>query len=87
MYYVYILKSLATKKLYFGYTENLRARLAEHNNKYSKATRTFVPFELIYYEAYRAKQDTLVREKQLKQFKQSYSRLKERLTTSLAVQS
>ena len=87
MHYVYILRSLIANKLYFGHTGDLRARLAEHNNKRSKATKTLAPFELIYYEAYKAKQDAVVRERQLKQFKQAYSRLKERLTASLAVQS
>lgn len=87
MYYVYVLRSLANRKLYFGYTEDLRARVAEHNRKNSKATKAFAPFELIYYEAYKAKHDALVREKQLKQFKQAYIRLKERLETSLSVQS
>lgn len=87
MFYVYILKSLKTEKLYFGYTEDLRARLKEHNAKQSRSTKAFTPFELVYYEAYKSKKDALVRERQLKQFKQAYSRLKERIVSSLAGQN
>ncbi|NQU18844.1 GIY-YIG nuclease family protein, partial [bacterium] len=30
MYYVYILKSIRTNKLYYGFTNNLDRRIAEH---------------------------------------------------------
>jgi len=31
MYYVYVLKNVKTGKLYYGYSNNLKRRLAEHN--------------------------------------------------------
>ena len=46
MYYVYILKDGETKKLYYGYTNNLRRRIDEHKRRRKG--------ELIYYEAYKS---------------------------------
>lgn len=74
MYYVYILKRFDNQKTYIGYTSDLRRRFQEHHAK--------MP-ELIYYEAYRNKQDAQERERKLKQRGQSVRRLKERLRRSL----
>ena len=52
MYYVYILKSNKDDNLYIGYTNDLRRRLKEHNTSFSKATKSRLPLELVYYEAY-----------------------------------
>ena len=87
MYYVYLLKSKKTKKLYIGYTSDLRQRLTEHNAGRNRSTKAYIPFELVYYEAYRSKDDAMQREKQLKHFKQGYTRLKERITKSIAGQN
>ena len=87
MYYVYLLKSVKTQKLYIGYTANLRKRFAEHNRGMSKATKPYIPFELAYYEAYLSKTDARKREMQLKGFKQAYTRLKERIINSIAGQN
>ena len=87
MYYVYLLKSVKTQKLYIGYTANLRKRFAEHNRGMSKATKPYIPFELAYYEACLSKTDARKREMQLKGFKQAYTRLKERIINSIAGQN
>jgi putative endonuclease len=79
MYYVYILKSKKDSKHYIGYTNDLRRRLDEHNNGKSKSTKHRIPFELIYYEAYAIKSSAIRREKKLKKFKNSYSRLMKRI--------
>lgn len=84
MHYVYILKSEKNNRLYIGYTSDLKRRLAEHNQKKSQATKIYAPLKLIYYEAYLARQDATTRERQLKNFKQGYTRLKQRLIYSLA---
>ncbi len=47
---VYILRSLKDKKLYVGYTSNLRNRLKKHKYGEVKATKFRRPLELIYYE-------------------------------------
>lgn len=74
MYYVYILRRGDTKSTYIGYTNDLERRLCEHREK--------MP-ELIYYEAYKSKQDAREREQKLKQRGQTIRRLKERLKYSL----
>lgn len=57
MFYIYILQSLKDKKLYIGYTNDLKRRMAEHQNGLSQSTKYRIPLELIYYEAYKNKQD------------------------------
>lgn len=53
MFYAYVIKSKKNDRLYYGSTDDLRRRFAEHNSgtggKYTKDNR---PFELVYYEAY-----------------------------------
>jgi len=83
MYYIYLIKSKIDNKLYIGYTNNLRRRFSEHNNKESKSTKFRAPFELIYYEAYKSENDAKDREKKLKYFGQTTRRLKERLIYSI----
>jgi len=72
MYYVYIIKQ-ATGKLYIGYTTDLRRRLKEHKLKLS---------DLIYYEAYKSKEDAIRREQRLKEYKSAWRQLKKRITKS-----
>lgn len=43
MYYVYILKSESTNKLYKGSTENLKDRLLCHNRGKVKSTKNYRP--------------------------------------------
>lgn len=83
MYYIYILKSSKTDKLYIGFTHNIPDRLKEHNQQKSLATKAFTPYELIYSEGYRSKADAVKREKNLKYFGQAYRRLKDRISDSL----
>jgi len=82
MYYVYLIRSKKSGRFYVGYTANLKERFHQHNTGKSTATKSEAPFELIYYEAYRAKKDALLREKKLKYHGQGMRRLKERLQES-----
>ncbi|MFA7253389.1 MAG: GIY-YIG nuclease family protein [Patescibacteria group bacterium] len=66
MYYVYILKSLSNNFTYVGYTTDLKKRFDYHQNGYVKSTKAYKPFELIFYEAYKAMADAKRREKYLK---------------------
>ena len=75
MYHVYLLKNIKTGKLYYGYTNNLKQRISEHNRKQ--------PNELIYYEAYKSESDARHRERQLKHYAQVLTALKGRLKESL----
>ncbi|MBU4339273.1 GIY-YIG nuclease family protein [Patescibacteria group bacterium] len=82
MYYVYILKSLKDKKLYIGYSDNLQRRIQEHIKGKVKSTKNRRPLVLVYYEAYKSKEDAKEREKQLKYFGKSYSQLKRKIIKS-----
>lgn len=65
-YYVYVLRSKKTNQWYTGYTEDLRKRFKEHNDGKSTYTKKKGPYELIYYESYRNKDDARSRELQIK---------------------
>lgn len=84
MHFVYILQSNKDKRIYIGYTSNLEKRIEMHNNGMSDYTSKYMPWELVYFEAYRSKEDALHREKTLKLHAQGLRRLKERLRNSLA---
>ncbi len=83
MHYVYTLCSTKDKNLYIGCTNDLRRRLAEHNNGKSFATAPRKPFTLVYYEAYAAEEDAEKREKSLKLRGQARKHLMTRLLASL----
>ena len=74
MYYVYLLKNHTKEEVYIGYTDDLKRRLKEH--KYKNP-------ELVYYEAYKSREDARIRERKLKQHGQTKRRLKERIHYSL----
>jgi predicted GIY-YIG superfamily endonuclease len=67
MYFVYILRSLESGKTYVGRTELLpETRLRQHNLGSNEWTSHNGPFELIYYERFHCKQDSMERETFLK---------------------
>ncbi|TAK96239.1 GIY-YIG nuclease family protein [Patescibacteria group bacterium] len=66
MFYVYIIESLGTGNLYFGFTSNLKKRIVEHNAGLSSSTKRYAPWKLIYYEACVDKKDAVRREGYLK---------------------
>lgn len=59
MFYFYILRSLKNSKLYLGFTPDLKERIKSHNNGENKATKPSVPYELIYYGAFKNKKDAI----------------------------
>jgi len=75
MYYIYLIQNRTNKSLYYGYTNDLYRRLREHNKNGD--------WELIYYEAYRSEEDARKREGKLKDYGQSRTHLKRRLSKSL----
>ena len=85
MYYIYILKSLKDKRLYIGYTSNLRLRYKEHCDGLVKSTANRKPLELVYYEAYSNKQDAQNREKYLKGGGKAHNSLKEQIKNSMGL--
>ena len=55
MHYVYILWSSKSKNFYFGYTDDLKKRLDEHNKGLSKSTKPHRPWTLVFYSAFKNK--------------------------------
>ncbi len=67
MYYVYVLQSLNhDKRFYIGVTKDIEVRVKKHNNGFSKSTRPFKPWEIIYTEEYEIKEEAYKREYYLK---------------------
>ena len=66
MFYFYILQSLKDKKLYLGYTPDLKKRIISHNKGENKATKLHIPYELIYYSSFKSKKDAVECEKYFK---------------------
>ncbi|HHT9135512.1 MAG TPA: GIY-YIG nuclease family protein [Candidatus Avalokitesvara rifleensis] len=66
MYYVYVLKSKLDRKLYIGYTTDLKERFRKHQNGEVSSTKPRRPLDLIFYEAYKNKEDAKRRERYFK---------------------
>ncbi|MDD5746564.1 MAG: GIY-YIG nuclease family protein [Candidatus Omnitrophica bacterium] len=84
MYYVYVLISLRDYKFYIGFSEDVQARLAEHNSGKNISTQTRRPLKLVYFEAHLSKQDALKRERYFKTAK-GKTTLKQILSDSLSM--
>ncbi|HAI74222.1 MAG TPA: excinuclease ABC subunit C [Candidatus Moranbacteria bacterium] len=52
MYYVYVLYSQKDRKLYIGYSADLKTRIKQHLKGSVKITKNRLPLLLIYYEAF-----------------------------------
>lgn len=63
---MYVLLSRIDKKLYTGYTNNLKLRFEQHQKGLVESTKSRKPLLLIYYEGCLSKKDALHREKYLK---------------------
>ena len=75
MYYVYILKSLKTSKLYIGHSDNVDRRIEEHNtSRGGKYTRQNGPWNLVYSETYPDRSSAVKRERYLKSTKGSHEK-------------
>ncbi|MBI5044582.1 MAG: GIY-YIG nuclease family protein [Candidatus Levybacteria bacterium] len=59
MFYFYILRSLKNQKLYLGYSSDLKERIKSHNNGKNNATKPNIPYELIYYSAFKSEKDAI----------------------------
>jgi putative endonuclease len=66
MFYVYVLSSLKQKRIYIGYSTNLKQRCQEHATGQVRSTKGYIPWKLVYYEAFLNKFDATKREKELK---------------------
>lgn len=65
-YYTYVLRSRNYDKYYIGHTKSLIERLDQHNSGKTRSIRPYIPYELIYFEAYNSRDEAMAREKYLK---------------------
>ena len=66
MFIVYILYSKSLDRYYTGHTANIQDRLLRHNNGRSKATKTGVPWIIVYTEMFNTKSGAYKRELDIK---------------------
>ena len=69
MFYVYVISSLISKRLYTGYTNDLEKRIIAHNTSPTGAlyTRSRRPVALVYFETFKTKKRAMQREFAIKQ--------------------
>ena len=84
MYFFYVLKSKSDSELYFGYTEDLKNRLVQHNSGKVQSTKLKKPLILVYYEAYLSQHDAKHREYGIKLRGNAYLQLKRRIKNCVA---
>jgi len=65
MFYTYILQSLVSNKHYYGQTENLLKRVEDHNTGFSKYTKRFAPWKLIYFEEFNSRSEAMIEKNSL----------------------
>jgi len=85
MHYTYVLKSLKDKRLYFGFTSDLKKRFFQHNNGEVNSTKNRRPLKLIYYQAFFSETDARKEEKYLKSGGKANNDLKLKLKDSLNI--
>jgi putative endonuclease len=66
MYYTYAIKSKERNYIYVGLTNNPERRIAEHNSKKEKTTRSYAPFIIILIEKHETRIEARKREIYLK---------------------
>ena len=84
MYFVYILRSKKDKVIYIGFTPDLRNRFLKHNQGKVKSTKSKTPLDLVYFEAYKSKQEAKNRESSLKLYSNAWAQLKNRIKQSIS---
>jgi prepilin-type N-terminal cleavage/methylation domain-containing protein len=80
MFYTYVLQSIdRPSELYVGSTNDLKRRLPEHNSGKVFSTKRYMPWKLVYYEAYEEEKFARLREKRLKHNGNAMRELKKRI--------
>ncbi len=66
MFFAYVLKSIRHNYYYKGHCEDLEKRLAQHNSGVTRSTRPYIPFNLVYSEQFRTREEAIAKEKYFK---------------------
>lgn len=84
MYYFYLIQSIKKPDvIYSGSTNDLRERIKEHNRGRVTSTKRYLPWKLVYYEAYASGEDAREREQRFKRHGKGNDELKKRIRRSL----
>lgn len=62
-FYVYILKSLSHNRRYIGSCKDIQLRLRRHNSGQVRSSKAYRPYEVIYTEEFKTRQEAFKREK------------------------
>ncbi len=65
-YYAYVIYSKSHKRYYKGHCEDLDKRLEEHNSGKTVSIKSFIPFELVYFEEFETRDEAVARERYFK---------------------
>ncbi|MDA0195475.1 MAG: GIY-YIG nuclease family protein [Bacteroidetes bacterium] len=66
MFYLYIIKSRLKNRYYTGQTKDLKNRIKEHNAGKTKSIKAYIPFDLIYFETFKTREEAVSRERYFK---------------------
>ncbi len=66
MFFVYVLRSKTSGRLYIGYTSDLTQRLGQHNHGVTKSTKNRGPWELVHREGFATRGEAMQQERFLK---------------------
>jgi putative endonuclease len=66
MFFVYVLRSEKTNRLYVGFTADVTHRLGQHNSGITKSTKGRGPWVVVHQEEFATRADAMYRERQLK---------------------
>ena len=66
MYIIYAIMSLKDRRVYIGYTEDVDRRVKEHNAGYTRSTKGYGPWVLVYTERVESLKEALRLEKYYK---------------------
>lgn len=84
MWYVYVLQSQKNKNWFYkGSTNNLKRRLCQHNSGEVASSKSYIPLNLIYYEAYLSERVARLREMNIKKSGSVWIPLRRRIKASL----
>jgi putative endonuclease len=71
MFFLYILESISSGKLYIGQTNNLEDRLKRHQENRNLSTKGRGPWELLFSQAFITRSEAFQLEQKLKNWKSS----------------
>ena len=66
MFYAYVLKSIEHEYFYKGHCHDLEKRITQHNSGMTESIKPFIPFKLVYFEAFETEPEAIAREKYFK---------------------